>query len=234
MRNDTVALPWQQCEIKFATDKDGTRTFEGYASVFGNVDQVGDIVMKGAFSDTLQDRDRPVKMFYGHSPGRPIGIWKEMREDDHGLWVKGELTPGHSDANDVYASMRHGAIDALSIGYIAKESEETEAGHRVLHKVDLVEISVVNMPANRAALITDVKAAIQEATTLIECEALLRDAAGFSRKQAKAFVSLVRDCWQSDAALQLEAEINAKERRELVRANTAEIVEAIRKGGITP
>jgi len=168
-----------------------TGRFEGYASVFGGVDSYGDTIEKGAFLRTLNDRDRTVKMRWNHF-GPVIGKWLKMEEDDYGLKVEGELTPGHSVAQDVRASLQHGAIDGLSIGFFARGYREDEDKARTLTDIELVEISVVEEPADNAARISDVKAAIVEAESIREIEALLRDAAGFSRRDAAATISRIK------------------------------------------
>ena len=76
----------------FATEwKADTATgqVEGYGAVFGNVDTYGDIILRGAFGNTMGKRK--VKMLWQHNPDQPIGVWDEMREDDRGLWMKGRI-----------------------------------------------------------------------------------------------------------------------------------------------
>jgi HK97 family phage prohead protease len=196
--------PLDSCQLKF----DGLQAgqFEGYASTFGNVDSYGDTILKGAFSDTLEGRSRPVRMFYGHSPGRPIGIWKAMAEDGTGLRVKGELTPGHTDAENVYASMKHGAIDGLSIGFRIPPggSEEKEEGGRVIKQIDLVEVSVVSMPAEGTALVESVKSEIDSIESIRDAELFLRDAGNFPRSMAKALISQLRPLYQREADTERE------------------------------
>jgi uncharacterized protein len=166
--------------------------FSGYASVFGGVDSYGDTIAPGAFANTLAERDRTVKMRWNHF-GPVIGKWTRMEEDDYGLRVEGELTPGHSVADDVRASLMHGAIDGLSIGFYARGYTVDEGEkRRTLTEIELVEISVVEEPADNAARIADVKSAIESAETIKELEALLRDAGGFSRRDATLLVSRIK------------------------------------------
>lgn len=177
-------------ELKF---EDDSRVFTGYASMFGGLDAHGDTVEPGAYKGTLKGRDRPVRLRWNHF-GPVIGKWLEIGEDDKGLKVKGELTPGHSVAENVYASMKHGAIDGMSIGYRVKDYEMRE-NVRHLKKIDLVEISVVEEPADLGAKIGDVKfldELISDIGSLKEAESLLREAGGFSRMQAKHFLSAIR------------------------------------------
>ena len=74
---------------------DGEGRFAGYASVFGRLDDGGDIVMPGAFRKSLGLRGRHrVKMLFQHDPKEPVGVWDVAREDGYGLWVEGRLVPG--------------------------------------------------------------------------------------------------------------------------------------------
>ena len=66
---------------------------EGYASCFGDADQGGDTVQPGAYAASLAS-GRGVKMLWQHDVTQPIGVWDELREDTHGLWVKGRLLDG--------------------------------------------------------------------------------------------------------------------------------------------
>ena len=121
--------PLADCQLKFDNGKEGV--FEGYASVWGRVDSYGDTVVKGAFEKTIaqhKDMQRMPLMLFGHSPGRVIGKWQVMTEDDYGLRVVGELTPGHTDAENIKASMFHGAISGLSIGFRLPPNGSEEKG----------------------------------------------------------------------------------------------------------
>lgn len=165
---------------------DATMAFSGYASVFGGVDAYGDTIAKGAYSHTLASRSRPIRMRWNHT-GPVIGKWTTLEEDDKGLWVEGSLTPGHSIARDVYASLKHGAVDGLSIGYlIPPGGAEEREGIRHLRSIELVEISVVEEPADSAALVAGVKAIDPDSAR--DVERGLRDL-GLSKRQAKRFMA---------------------------------------------
>ncbi len=183
-------------DFKFSSEA-GARKFSGYASVFGGVDSYGDTVMPGAYTNTLADRDRPIQMRWNHY-GPVIGKWTEIREDEKGLYVEGELTPGHSAAEDVYASLKHGSVTGLSIGYRVVQSKEVEAGKRELIEMELVEISPVEAPADNAAHVGSVKSVIDEAKSLKDYERILRDA-GLSRADATALVSGMKALFLSES-----------------------------------
>lgn len=194
-------LQIDQIDVKFASEKDGF--FSGYASVFDGVDAYGDTIIKGAYQETLSNRKRPVQMRWNHY-GDVIGKWVTLKEDDKGLYVEGELTPNHSKAADVYASLKHGAIGGLSIGYRVVKGIDNSTGGLDLHQIDLVEISVVETPADLNAQIDDVKSSINNAESLKEIEAILRDAGSFSRADATALVARIKSVALGEQAKQNE------------------------------
>ena len=183
------SLELQSVELKF---DDAGRKFSGYASVFNGVDSYGDTILPGAYKLTLAERQRPIQLRWNHF-GPVIGKWTALREDEKGLYVEGELTPGHSVAEDAYSLLKHGAVTGMSIGYrIPAGGAERDGQKRLIKQIDLVEISIVESPADLGAQIGDVKSAIDEAESLKEIEALLRDAAGFSRADATALVARIK------------------------------------------
>jgi HK97 family phage prohead protease len=184
-------LSLSEVHVKFGDENH--RTFEGYASVFNGVDSYGDMIMPGAYKETIDVRDRPIRMRWNHF-GPIIGKWEEIYEDAKGLYVRGTLTPGHSIAEDVYASLKHGAVDGMSIGYRVRK-ERRDGAIRKLDELDLIEISVVEEPADLGAMVAQVKnmgEAITQCESLKELESMLRESAGFSRSNATAFVSRVK------------------------------------------
>ena len=187
-------LDLRQLDLKFVGEG---MTFSGYASVFGEVDSYGDTIDPQAYDLTLKDRVRPVRLRWNHY-GPVIGKWLRMTTDKVGLFVEGELTPGHSKAIDTYASLKHGAVDGLSIGYIAKSAVENPNGTRLLKEIELIEISIVEEPADINATVSNIKSAIEQAKSIREIEATLRDSAGLSRLEACAVVSRIKSVIQSD------------------------------------
>lgn len=183
-------LSLNQTEFKFGSE--GSLEFSGYASVFNGVDSYGDTIKPGAYKGTLEQRERPVALRWQHW-GPIIGKFTEMFEDEKGLFVRGELTKGHSTAEDTAALLRHGAISGLSIGYIAKDFSETEYGGRVLKDIELFEISVVEEPADNSAHISTVKSVFDECATLKEVEQAMRRHCGLSQSVSTAIVSAVKN-----------------------------------------
>jgi HK97 family phage prohead protease len=138
-------------------DADGT--VEGYASLFGEIDQARDMVMRGAFADTLRLRGvRRIPMLFQHDPAEPVGVWLELREDHRGLYARGRLIPEVTRGRELLSLLRAGAIDGLSIGFRATQARiEPRTRIRRLHAVDLWEISIVTFPLLAGARVRAVK-----------------------------------------------------------------------------
>jgi HK97 family phage prohead protease len=137
-------------------------SFSGYASTFGNVDQGGDVVLRGAFSNSL--KARVPRLLWQHDMTEPVGRVVSLREDDRGLHGEYKLSRT-SRGSDAYMLLKDGAIDSMSIGYVPEDQEFDDNGVRLLKSVSLLEISLVSIPMNEEARITAVKAAAREATS---------------------------------------------------------------------
>ena len=172
----------------FALDESDERKFSGYANTFDHQDRAGDITQRGAFIKSIanhQAAGTKVKMLAHHDTTRPIGVWTSMREDDKGLYVEGRLTKGVRDADEAYALLKDGALDAMSIGYrVVHEEYDRKSGANLLHEIDLHEISLVAIPANQESVVT----AVKSDHDIRSLEKVLRDA-GVSRKDAKAILA---------------------------------------------
>jgi HK97 family phage prohead protease len=165
-------------------------TFEGYGSVFDVVDTYQEVVAPGAFGDSLTElagKQRTVPVLWQHRQDQPLGVYSELREDDTGLFVKGQLLIGDvAQAKEAHALMKAGAVTGLSIGYWVRESSfDEKTGIRTLTKLDLVEVSLVTFPANDDARVEAVKFKLAhgQLPNIREFEKLLREA-GFSKTQS--------------------------------------------------
>lgn len=137
-------------------------TFSGYGSVFGVTDAYGDVVAKGAFAKTLREwraKGQLPALLWQHDPFEPIGVYQEMYEDEHGLYVVGRLSETRRGV-EARTLLRDGALSGLSIGFRTRRSTVDELrGTRILTEVELFEVSVVTFPANEAARVESAKAA---------------------------------------------------------------------------
>ena len=217
-KRDDLALQTQDFGFTDLKAVDGGQPGEiaGYASTFGNVDQGGDVVVRGAFAEALAEakkEDRLIPMLWQHRQDEPIGIWDEIVEDRKGLRVKGRL---HIDfdpmAQRAYGHVKAGSIGGMSIGYQVPPGGMAEDPKRrgvyQLTKLNLREVSLVTMPMNIAARVTDVKALIESGLlpTEREFEQFLREAGGFSKKAAARFATACKPLLRGDPGVEVKSE----------------------------
>lgn len=166
--------------------------FEGYASVFDNIDYYGDVIRRGAFERTLAEwkkKDALPPVLWQHMSGVPLGPHLEMREDDKGLFVRGKLLMDVIEkAREAYHLLKNKVVRGMSIGFDIFDGGQTYDGKTNvwnLTGIDLWENSIVTFPANDQATVTQVKSILEggKLPPPSVFEALLRDA-GFTRKHA--------------------------------------------------
>ena len=206
--------------IKAYHDEDEDKnygTFEGYGSVFGNKDLGNDVIERGAFLKSLKRRKpQNVKLLYQHKSDMPIGVFDEIKEDEHGLVVKGRLALKTQAGAEAYELLKMGALDGLSIGFRVNPKEvsyDKRGNKRIIKEVDLMEVSLVTFPMNPQATVRSVKG---EDISIREWENGMRDAFSLSRSEAKMAAKAV-----TDAFGQREVDTNV------------ELVEAIKKLTLT-
>jgi HK97 family phage prohead protease len=135
---------------------DEAGVFTGYASIFGNVDQHGDVVVPGAFRKSLSERGNVVPLLWQHDTTEPVGVL-ELVEDSKGLRVvRGEINLETARGREAYALLRQGAIKGLSIGYQVVQ-DGWQGKVRQLKELKLLEVSLVTFPANELAGVTAIK-----------------------------------------------------------------------------
>lgn len=148
---------------KFHENEEKTLGFiEGHASTFDNIDRQDDIIERGAFDDTLtklKGRGKILPMLWGHDTRELIGGFPAlgMREDDKGLAVKGEINLETQRGREAFSLAKQGVLTAFSIGFQIVESVMDNDFIRTISGIDLMEISLVSIPANEEATITSVK-----------------------------------------------------------------------------
>jgi HK97 family phage prohead protease len=93
-------------------------------------------------------------MLWQHDPTSPIGVWEVCVEDETGLWLEKRLLPSVRQAAEAITLIEAGAIHGLSIGYrIIRHRKDQFSDVRHLLEIDLVEVSIVSLPANAQARI---------------------------------------------------------------------------------
>ena len=170
-------------EFKFVEDGSAEPgSFTGYGSVFNAVDWHGDLIEPGAFAETMTKHriagSMPA-MFVEHSgfipfgDPLPVGVWKAIEEDAHGLKVAGRISALDSDhSKRIVGLMRDGALPGLSIAYSVPEGGATypksaDGPRRILHRVELHSIDIVRDPSNAQARIAQIKSQVDELKALM-------------------------------------------------------------------
>jgi len=164
--------------------------FTGYAAVTGNVDLGNDIILKGAFQDSLAKTDpSKVRVLWQHDWNNPIGKTFSMQEDDKGLRVDGELLLDIERARDTRTLIKNNAIDGLSIGFTIDDFSY-DNNTRVIKKLTVHEYSFVTFAMNPQAIVNDIKSCKLESVR--DCEHYLRDVCMLSRSEAKTLISKIK------------------------------------------
>lgn len=140
--------------------------FVAYASVFGNKDSYGDVVVQGAFADDLarwQKSGNVIPILFGHNMSDPdfnIGHVISAEEDAVGLKVTAQLDLENPKAVQVYRLLKGRRIDQMSFAFDEIDAgPATHDGEDVweLRKLRLYEVSVVTIGANQETEILAVK-----------------------------------------------------------------------------
>jgi len=167
-------------EFNFLKDANALQAneFEGMASVFDTpiMAWTPTVIEKGAFKKTLKEKfanrgvlDR-VKILLNHNPDIAIGRPTLLEETSDGLLMRGRISETAA-GKDALTLMRDGVMDSLSIGFdpikFNYQEHEDKQLWRHIQEIRLWEVSVVTMPANPAALITDINSLDEESLDTI-------------------------------------------------------------------
>ena len=199
MKLERIVLPF---EVKMIDGDSQAGEFEGWASTFNGVDSYGDMIAKGAYTKTLddwRDKGKLPAMLWQHRMDMPIGDYISMKEEDKGLYVRGNLwVKGDQRIEQAVVAqnmMKGTGPSGLSIGFVTKdyEMQEVQGGQiRMIKEIELYEVSVVTYPADSRAQITQAKSLVGDDSKLADIRAFenfLCDEGGLSRKQAKTLLS---------------------------------------------
>ena len=207
---------------------------EGYAATFDRIpDSYGDVIKAGAFADSLkawQETGKPIPLLYGHSTEDPafnIGKLTEAHEDERGLFVRAEFDADNEKAQYVRKLVQEGRLYQFSFAY-----EILDAGNVTLddgtdayelRKMNLFEVSLVQIPANQRAVVTGIKSAEPELKAGRRNSKADEDELRRVLDMAESITTTVRallgeeqdeDTEEPDANAEEPAEANAEERKD--------------------
>ncbi len=189
----TKSLP---ADVKAAVGEGDQGIFDAVVAVFGNVDSVGDRIVKGAFSDTLKEwgtSGDPIPVLWSHlrdNPSYHIGVVTEAKETDQGLQVRGQLDLDNPAAAQVWRLLKGRRVTQFSFAYDILDGGPVQSdGESVfeLRRLKLYEVGPTLIGANQATDLLGTKSAIRELAQVAEQlkagrvlsaknESLLRDA----------------------------------------------------------
>ena len=180
---------------------EGNRKVSGYLAAFGNVDSDGDVILKGAFAKSLQERGvnssskRKIAYLWQHNMSEPIGRFTELREDEYGLYFEAELDDIPL-GDRVMKQYQSGTLNQHSIGFNyvwdKTEVDPNDDNVWVLKEVNLFEGSVVTLASNENTPYLGMKGANIEAEGQVlskQTEAFLRSLTPEQEHEARTIIS---------------------------------------------
>lgn len=163
-----------QASITGFEQRDGKLYIEWYAST-PEVDRYNSIITKESFEDGIKNYLKNPVILLWHNPDKAIWVMVEHKMDTKWLRIKAEIS---KNEDGIFDDITEGRTKGFSIGFVPMKSEyKTRDGRkltelsedeyrslddkdvvRVISEIELVEISVVNVPANPSSLFSLTKA----------------------------------------------------------------------------
>lgn len=183
-------------EVKEADNK---KTIEAYVSIFDNIDYANDIIVKGAFSDSIKNK-LPAGVWM-HNWEKPIAKTLEAREDEKGLYIKAEFIDGIQQAEEAYKLIKEGVVSEFSIGFMAEGYSFDKENHRIIEKATLFEWSPVIAGANPDTELVSIKARKEKEEKEKKTPACRMTDETAQECVSRKVAELVKEGYESDEAL---------------------------------
>lgn len=144
---------FQTKEVSYDAEK---RTITGYAAIFNNIDKAGDMLIRGCFSKSIQERgpesvaNDKIIFLWMHNMNEPIGRIDVLKEDEKGLYFEATIDDVER-GNQAIKQLESGTLNQFSIGYryVWEKCEWDEQMEcLVVKEVILHELSVVSIGCN--------------------------------------------------------------------------------------
>jgi len=154
-------------EIKdISSDK---RQVAVYLAKFDNIDSDNDMIKKGAFTKSIQERgpdstsNRKIAFLRWHDWEKPIGKFLTLEEDDFGLFAVSQLGTSQL-GEDAFRDYTDGIIREHSIGFqyiqdkmkFIEDMNAPDKGYFMISELKLYEGSAVTFGANSETNVIDV------------------------------------------------------------------------------
>jgi len=121
----------------------------GYAST-DSLDRQSDRILPTAWTrGGLRNYEINPILLFNHDYNRPIGKVIEMSTDKRGLRIKGVIS---KSAGEIYDLVKEGILSTFSVGFLVKDADyDKSADGLIVKDAELLEVSVVSVPANQDA-----------------------------------------------------------------------------------
>lgn len=124
----------------------------GYANTVDR-DRAGDVVLASAWAKGVDRfRKNPV-LLYQHKHDNPIGRVNKVTVDKKGMFIEAAVSEAAEKLHGIHSLIKDGALKSFSVGFIVKDGKHDKATDTfVISDVELLEVSVVSVPANQESL----------------------------------------------------------------------------------
>jgi HK97 family phage prohead protease len=135
--------------IKSIEEGESELKIYGYAST-DSIDRTSDRILPTAWTrGGLRNYELNPILLFNHDYNRPIGKVVEITTDSRGLKIKGIIS---KSAGDVYNLVKEGVLSTFSVGFLVKDADYDKSLDGLIVKdAELLEVSVVSVPANQDA-----------------------------------------------------------------------------------
>lgn len=148
-----------------------SRTVSGYFSAYGNVDSDNDIIEKGAYTKTINERAKEVFMLYNHNWDYLMDRGSrslKLIDDNFGLGFEAKIADTNM-GRDLIVYYEEGLVNEHSVGFQTTKAVNDSNGTRIIKEIKLWEGSAVPLGANSSTPFNGFKSAstIKEANDYI-------------------------------------------------------------------
>jgi len=140
-------------EIKSKADS-SNKPFKiaGYANTTSK-DRTGDIVLSEAWVKGIENYRKNPVLLYQHDHSKPIGKSDTVRVDKKGIFVEASVSSAAEKLHGVQSLIEDGALKSFSVGFRVKDADyDRPSDTFIIKDLELLEISVVSVPANQESL----------------------------------------------------------------------------------
>ena len=219
----------------FKADINDAGVITGYFSTYDREpDSYGDVIAPGAFTDTIKAREEsghPFPLCWNHSLDIDdmIGVVDSIKDTEKGPLMTAHFLSNNERAQKARELVKSGAVYQFSFAYNTQDEgtvtldDGTKANE--LRKLDLFEISIVPIPANQNAVVTEIKSGRRNSA---------KDA-----DRLQQFLKLAQECLgelddteepeQQDSEPKANEGASSKEQTEALKARKGALLEKIKK-----